>query len=86
MSFTAPFPVTSFTAAPVAFDAVAEIPDSLFDMFGCNACPGMLMAAITGIRRIVVRIGVAGATTRPMITVKPEITVVVERRRLPLLR
>ena len=62
----------------MALHAVLVIVDSLFTMLLGNIGLRVFMAVITGVFFVVTRIGMARFATRPVITVKSEILVMVK--------
>lgn len=71
-------------SAAMAFNAVLEVPNTLFDVLAPDLLGRVLMAAVTGIAAVVVTYVTRGAS-HVVITIQNEVLVVIEGRRHPFL-
>jgi hypothetical protein len=66
----------------MAFDAVLEVPNALFQMLRSDILQRMRMTTVTGVLAVVV-LGVTDDALDIVIAVKVEVFVVIKRGRLP---
>ena len=69
----------------VALDAIVDLRDALLAMLAHDLARRVLVAAVTGIRSVVVRT-VTGRARRIVIAIEPEVFAVIEGGRLPGVR
>lgn len=71
-----------FVRAPMALNAVPEIPYSFFDVLTPDLVGIVLVTAVAGVSAVIIAL-MAGGALDVVVAVEPEVTVVVKGRRGP---